>query len=35
LQEIRDGLDPKIIELNWQGPLAQFLKMRSKYLLYQ
>jgi len=35
LQEIRDGLDPKIIGLNWQGPLAQFLKLRSKYLLYQ
>ena len=35
LQEIRDGLDPKIIEMNWQEPLAQFLKLRSKYLLYQ
>jgi uncharacterized protein YbbC (DUF1343 family) len=35
MQEIRDGLDPKIIEVNWQGPLAQFLKLREKYLLYQ
>jgi uncharacterized protein YbbC (DUF1343 family) len=35
LQEIRDGLDPKIIEQNWQEPLAQFHKLRSKYLLYQ
>jgi uncharacterized protein YbbC (DUF1343 family)/CubicO group peptidase (beta-lactamase class C family) len=35
LKEIRDGLDPKIIEVNWQGPLAQFQKQREKYLLYQ
>jgi len=35
LQEIRDGLDPKTIEKNWQGPLSQFLKLRSKYLLYK
>ncbi|MBI5098951.1 MAG: DUF1343 domain-containing protein [Nitrospirae bacterium] len=35
MQEIRDGFDPKIIEVNWQEPLAQFLKQREKYLLYQ
>ncbi len=34
LQAIKDGQDPTSIVLNWQGPLEQFSKLRSKYLLY-
>jgi uncharacterized protein YbbC (DUF1343 family) len=34
LQAIQEGQDPKSIVLKWQGPLEQFLKLRSKYLLY-
>jgi uncharacterized protein YbbC (DUF1343 family)/CubicO group peptidase (beta-lactamase class C family) len=34
LQAIREGLDPNSIVLKWQGPLEQFQKMRSEYLLY-
>lgn len=34
LQAIKDGQDPQSIVKQWQGPLEQFLKLRSKYLLY-
>ena len=34
LQAIRDGQDPTSIVQNWQDPLEQFCKLRSKYLLY-
>jgi uncharacterized protein YbbC (DUF1343 family)/CubicO group peptidase (beta-lactamase class C family) len=34
LQAIQDGQDPHSIVLKWQGPLAEFRKLRSKYLLY-
>jgi uncharacterized protein YbbC (DUF1343 family) len=34
LQAIQDGQDPNSIVLNWQNPLEQFRKLRSKYLLY-
>jgi uncharacterized protein YbbC (DUF1343 family) len=34
LQAIRDGRDRDSIVLNWQGPLEQFRKLRSQYLLY-
>jgi len=34
LQAIKDGRDPAAIAQNWQGPLEQFCKLRSKYLLY-
>jgi uncharacterized protein YbbC (DUF1343 family) len=34
LQAIKDGQDPQSIVMQWQGQLEQFLKLRSKYLLY-
>lgn len=34
LQAVKDGQDPAAIAHNWQEPLAQFQKLRSKYLLY-
>ena len=34
LQAIKDGQDPAAIIQNWQEPLEQFHKLRSKYLLY-
>ncbi|MGA2516412.1 MAG: exo-beta-N-acetylmuramidase NamZ domain-containing protein [Thermodesulfobacteriota bacterium] len=34
LQAIKDGQDPVVIAQNWQEPLEQFHKLRSKYLLY-
>ena len=34
LQAIKDGQDPVVIAQNWQEPLEQFYKLRSKYLLY-
>lgn len=34
LQDIKEGRDPQSIVLNWQSPLEEFLKIRSKYLLY-
>jgi uncharacterized protein YbbC (DUF1343 family)/CubicO group peptidase (beta-lactamase class C family) len=34
LQAIKDGQDPAAIAQNWQEPLEQFYKLRSKYLLY-
>jgi uncharacterized protein YbbC (DUF1343 family)/CubicO group peptidase (beta-lactamase class C family) len=34
LLAIKDGQDPTTIVQNWQGPLEQFCKLRSKYLLY-
>jgi uncharacterized protein YbbC (DUF1343 family) len=34
LQAIKDGQDPAAIAQNWQEPLEQFHKLRSKYLLY-
>ena len=34
LQDIRDGVDPGSIALQWQNRLAQFLALRSRYLLY-
>ena len=34
IQAIKDGQDPNSIVQNWQAPLEQFLKLRSKYLLY-
>ncbi len=34
LQDFRDGLDPGSIALQWQNRLAQFLALRSRYLLY-
>ena len=34
LQDFRDGLDPGAIALQWQSRLAQFLALRSRYLLY-
>ena len=34
LKAIKDGQDPNSIVLNWQNPLEQFRKLRSKYLLY-
>jgi len=34
LQNIKDGLDPSDIMMNWQEQLEQFRKLRSKYLLY-
>jgi uncharacterized protein YbbC (DUF1343 family) len=34
LQAIQEGQDPNSIVLQWQGPLEQFHKLRSKYLLY-
>ena len=34
LKEIKDGDDPQSIIQNWQGPLADFLNIRKRYLLY-
>ena len=34
LRAIKDGQDPNSIVQNWQNPLAEFLNLRSKYLLY-
>ncbi|HXX34854.1 MAG TPA: exo-beta-N-acetylmuramidase NamZ domain-containing protein [Thermodesulfobacteriota bacterium] len=34
LQAIKGGQDPAAIGQNWQEPLEQFCKLRSKYLLY-
>lgn len=34
LQAIQEGQDPHSIVLKWQGPLEQFHKLRSRYLLY-
>jgi uncharacterized protein YbbC (DUF1343 family)/CubicO group peptidase (beta-lactamase class C family) len=34
LQAIKDAQDPNSIVQNWQAPLEQFFKLRSKYLLY-
>jgi uncharacterized protein YbbC (DUF1343 family) len=34
VQAIKDGQDPATIMQNWQEPLEQFNKLRSKYLLY-
>jgi uncharacterized protein YbbC (DUF1343 family) len=34
LQAIKDGRDPAAIAQNWQEPLEQFYKLRSKYFLY-
>jgi uncharacterized protein YbbC (DUF1343 family) len=34
LQAIKNGQDPQSIVMQWQGQLEQFLKLRSKYLLY-
>lgn len=34
LQAVKDGRDPNSIVLSWQGPLEEFCRMRSKYLLY-
>jgi uncharacterized protein YbbC (DUF1343 family)/CubicO group peptidase (beta-lactamase class C family) len=34
LLAIKEGRDPKSIVQDWQGPLEQFCKLRSKYLLY-
>jgi uncharacterized protein YbbC (DUF1343 family) len=34
LKAIKSGQDPNSIVLNWQNPLEQFRKLRSKYLLY-
>ncbi len=34
VQAIKEGQDPSSVMLLWQSPLAQFLKIRSKYLLY-
>jgi uncharacterized protein YbbC (DUF1343 family) len=35
LQAIKEGKYPQSVELLWQSPLEQFLKLRAKYLLYQ
>jgi uncharacterized protein YbbC (DUF1343 family) len=34
LRAIKEGQDPNSIVQNWQSPLADFLNLRSKYLLY-
>jgi uncharacterized protein YbbC (DUF1343 family) len=34
LRAIQEGQDPNAIVQKWQGPLEQFCKLRSKYLLY-
>jgi uncharacterized protein YbbC (DUF1343 family) len=34
LQAIKDDQAPNSIVQNWQRPLEQFCKLRSKYLLY-
>jgi uncharacterized protein YbbC (DUF1343 family)/CubicO group peptidase (beta-lactamase class C family) len=34
IQAIKKGQDPNSIIQSWQEPLEQFLRMRSKYLLY-
>jgi uncharacterized protein YbbC (DUF1343 family)/CubicO group peptidase (beta-lactamase class C family) len=34
LDEIKEGIDPQEIALQWQGRLDQFRRLRSKYLLY-
>jgi len=34
LSSIREGHDPNSIRQKWQGPLEEFGKLRSKYLLY-
>ena len=34
LQDIRDGQDPRTVARGWQDNLAEFLALRSKYLLY-
>ncbi len=34
LQAIKKGKDPKLISLGWQDRLEEFLRLRSKYLLY-
>jgi uncharacterized protein YbbC (DUF1343 family)/CubicO group peptidase (beta-lactamase class C family) len=34
IQAIKKGQDPNSIVQSWQEPLEQFLRMRSKYLLY-
>ncbi len=34
LQEIRDGEDPRRIAANWQDEVQDFIRLRSRYLLY-
>jgi hypothetical protein len=34
LPDFQEGQDPNAIVQKWQGPLEQFCKLRSKYLLY-
>ncbi|NWG01845.1 MAG: DUF1343 domain-containing protein [Syntrophaceae bacterium] len=34
LHAIKKGEDPNVIRQNWQKPLEEFCKLRSKYLLY-
>jgi uncharacterized protein YbbC (DUF1343 family) len=34
LKALKEGKDPQWILLRWQGPLQEFIELRSKYLLY-
>lgn len=34
LDAVRRGEDPRAISLHWQEPLAAFIRLRSRYLLY-
>lgn len=34
LQDVRDNVDPQSIAHHWQNTLAEFLALRSRYLLY-
>jgi uncharacterized protein YbbC (DUF1343 family)/CubicO group peptidase (beta-lactamase class C family) len=34
IQAVKKGQDPNLIVQSWREPLEQFLRMRSKYLLY-
>ncbi len=34
LQDIANGVDPKIIAVQWQDKISEFSEMRKKYLLY-
>ncbi|MBI1746447.1 MAG: DUF1343 domain-containing protein [Acidobacteria bacterium] len=34
LKALEQGVDPKVIQANWEEELARFRKMREKYLMY-
>ncbi|MCS7026815.1 MAG: DUF1343 domain-containing protein [Bryobacteraceae bacterium] len=35
IEQIRKGVDPRLIEMSWEEELKKFLALREKYLLYR